>query len=785
MKNYGKIYALYTGRFIEFLRFLVFAVLIVVSSFCYYQNQDFLKWPLFLLALFLMKEIFFRFHIYRKKPELSTQKNDGRDIFKSFTLKAAKSYLFFKKFSLGNITKENSVKFMLLKVDIKKEELKQVGINPDDLAKYAFDLVKNLKEDYVTTMDVFASYLLLTEDQTKLLFNKQLKKEELMEILYWAKSAFPKEEGEKIKVNFWGEGIAEEWVFGWTIETKKYMLDKSSEILNKNFTSYDREIEYQRMVEALMSYKSLLVVGEPGVGKNSLVSKFAYDSFSGKLKGNLYHQRLFQLMIDAFLAGAANQGDLEARLDTIIAELAHAGDVIIFIEDFENILGSSAYKLDLSAALIPYIEKGVIRIIATTTPGAFKKFVEPLHELLGVFEVIKLDELSQNDNTLMLFQKANFLEQTSGVAVTYRSVKAAVEYGTKYSRNLILPGAAVLLLKDTINSVALLGQGKRIVEEEDVLSQIQKETKAKVGQPKGEEKEILLHLEDEIHKRVVDQQEAVTAVSEAMRRLRSGLVDSQKPISFLFLGPTGVGKTETAKALSESYFGGEGEMIRFDMSEFSGDDATERLLGSEGLTDKIFENPSSLILLDEFEKANANVLNLFLQVLDDGRLTDNNGKTVSFLNSIIIATSNAASEFVREEVEKGTVLDKVFQAKLFDYLQTKGIFKPELLNRFDGVITFKPLNQNDLSQIVSLLLSELAKTMTEKDIDVSFDQTVVDKIVSEGFDNQFGARPMRRFIQDNIEDQIAQKILRDEIKRGDKILVSVDPNNKISFTTVN
>ena len=558
------------------------------------------------------------------------------------------------------------------------------------------------------------------------------------------------------------------------------MIDKTAEILNKNFTLFGRQAEYTRLIEALAERKSLLVVGEPGVGKNSLVSEFAFASFAGKLKGNLYHQRLFQLMVDAFLAGAKNQGDLEARLDEIIAELAHAGNVIIFIEDFENILGSSNYHLDLSATLIPYIEKGIIRIVATTTPGQFKKIIEPMHELLSIFEVIKMEEQDKDSNLLMLFEKANFLEKSTGVSLTYKSIQAAIEFGEKYSRNLILPGAAVLLLKDTINSNLMAG--KRKIVRDDIISQAQKETKARIGEPQKEEKEELLNLEQEIHQNVIGQNEAVTAVSEAIRRLRTGLEESKRPISFLFLGPTGVGKTETAKALSQSYFGGENQMLRFDMSEFSEDDAVERLLGDEGLTDKVFENPSSLILLDEFEKANSKVLNLFLQVLDDGRLTDNKGKTVSFLNCIIIATSNAASEFIREEVKKGTVLDKVFQEKLFEFLQTKAIFKPELLNRFDAVITFKPLEENQLSQIITILLNDLKKTTAEKDITINFDQSVINKIAKEGFDEQFGARPLRRFIQDNIEDLIAQKLLTGEIKRGDKIQASVDQNNQIIFT---
>jgi len=281
----------------------------------------------------------------------------------------------------------------------------------------------------------------------------------------------------------------------------------------------------------------------------------------------------------------------------------------------------------------------------------------------------------------------------------------------------------------------------------------------------------------------------VSGVSEAMRRLRAGLTLKDKPVSFLFLGPTGVGKTETAKTLSKIYFGGENKMIRLDMSEYSESDSLKRLLGlmpgetdAPGeLTDKIYDNPFSLVLLDEFEKASPDILNLFLQVLDDGRLTDNKGRTVSFTDAIIIATSNAASEFIREEVNKGTVIDKKFQQNLLEFLQTKGIFKPELLNRFDGIIVFKPLGKHEIQEVTKILLKELSNKMLEQDITVSFDDKIISKIISEGFDEQFGARPINRYIQDNIEDLLAQKILKDEIKRGDKISISVDENNNITI----
>jgi ATP-dependent Clp protease ATP-binding subunit ClpC len=460
--------------------------------------------------------------------------------------------------------------------------------------------------------------------------------------------------------------------------------------------------------------------------------------------------------------------------------------VLIYIPEFQNTLGSSTFHLDISGALIPYLQKKQIRIIATVTPGAYKTFLEPMRALLDNFTIINFSEPSQAEVLQMLFKKAAIIEEKDDVVITYKAILAACNFAGRYAKEKVLPGAAVTLLEDTANADKV--SGNSIVEEEDVLNQIEKKIKVPVGEPKPVEKTLLLNLETEIHKRVVAQDEAVSAISEAIRRLRTGLNVLGKPISFLFLGPTGVGKTETAKALAGVYFGQGARMIRLDMSEFVGEEGAKKLLGSapgegseKGELEMVYDNPNSLILLDEFEKADQNILNLFLQVLDDGRLTDNKGKTVSFANCIIIATSNAASEFIREEVGKGAQVNKQFQQNLVNFLETQGIFKPELLNRFDDIITFKPLGSTEIVEIVKLMLIGVSKELAAKDITVYFDEAIIAKIASEGFDKDFGARPLRRFIQDKIEDLIAQQILRDEIRRGDKIQVSVDASGNISI----
>jgi ATP-dependent Clp protease ATP-binding subunit ClpA len=311
--------------------------------------------------------------------------------------------------------------------------------------------------------------------------------------------------------------------------------------------------------------------------------------------------------------------------------------------------------------------------------------------------------------------------------------------------------------------------------EEDVTATVEQKSKIPVGAPSSKEKMVLLNMENELHKYIIGQNEAISKVSEALRRIRAG-ISREKPISFLFLGPTGVGKTETAKALARLYFGGESQIIRLDMSEYGTAEGVTRLLesGSGSFLDNIESHPFSLVLLDEFEKADPKILNLFLQVFDDGRMTDSLGKTVSFNNAIIIVTSNAGSEFIRENVNNN---NSVSEDMLLDYLQKKGVFTPELLNRFDDVVTFKPLTQEEIVSVTRLVIDELAGKLALQDISLTVSADAVNKIAHDGYNQEFGARPLKRFVQDKVEDVIAKKMLAGEVVRGDTVSVSVDPSS--------
>ncbi len=786
MIGYARIHSLYSRLSAKILRLVFFGwllVLIYLSLSFNFSLTVSSKIPIFFLSIFLMWEIFFHFKIARILPPLLIKDNNSRNVYDSFTIEALSIFVSFggTKEIIKALLKKPQVMFILRKGNFLEKEISLIDIPKVSLANLAFENGKNMNGKYVTTMDIFTAYLLITEEETKALFKKELNKEEMMQILYWAKNVFSSEENiNPFKVKFWGEGIGEGWVTGWTLETSRHMVDITKYALSSQPLLFGREAQYRETIEALNKNKSVLLVGEPGSGKSSLVNSLAFESFVGNVKGNLYHQRFFHVLVDSLLAGIQNQGQLEERLDNIIEEVSNSRNIILYISNFENILGSSTFATDLSGVLIPYLEKGVIRIIASITPASFSKFVEQKHTLVSVLEVVKFEEPDRDSSLQMLLQKTAEIEKNNKVAISYKAVVAACNFANKYLPDRVMPGSGVSLLEDGASAVSLAG--KTIVEEQDIIDKVGIKTKIAVGVPKEEEMSLLLRLDNELSKYIIGQKDAILQISQALRRLRVGLNKQGKPISFLFLGPTGVGKTLAAKTLSNIYFG-ENKIIRFDMSEYSTEEGVTRLLGGQigarGLTDEVHEHPFSLVLLDEFEKANPKIIDLFLQVLDDGRLTSNIGKTVSFADAIIIATSNAASEYIREEVAKGTVIDSIFQKNLLEILETKGIFRPELLNRFDGIIVFKPLGKEEVSQIVRLLLIDLSKKLLEKDIVIGFDEKVIAKIAAEGFDEQFGARPLNRFIQNNIEDLLAEKLLREEIKRGDKINLSIDQNNNL------
>jgi ATP-dependent Clp protease ATP-binding subunit ClpC len=796
MLEYVYLIHFYRSAFMRTLRILALFFL------CFWvytniKNGSTINMPLFSLSLFMQVEIFFMYKVARVLPPVSVQQNDGENLYLSCTSMVLERVITHQKTIqiIESLIKTSQGQFILQKLPADKKEVQLIEVQLQDLLTTAASLSKSAQGRFITTMDVMISYLILTESKTKLLFNKKLKQEELINILFWVRQMFKTEEyPQKKRVELYGNGIGESLTTGWTLETKKYTQDYSYIAYKQKPQIFGRDKEFALMIQAISKTENnnVLLVGDPGSGKENLVSLFASESYLHTRSKAVPHIKILELMVGPLIAGAANRSDLESRLQAIINEVSHSGNIILYIPEIQNIAGSSSYNIDLSGALLPYLKSGSIPIIASVSVGNYKSYIEK-SPLIEAFTIVKLEEPDKQTSMIMLLRKAVEIEEKNHIILTYKAIEAAVEYADRYFQDSVLPGSAASVLEDVAHSVRMSTDKKSskvYVLADDVINAIQAKTHIAITQPEGAEKDLLLHLEEKMHQRVIGQQDAIVAIAESMRRLRAGLVSLKRPISFLFLGPTGVGKTESAKALAELYFGGEDKMIRLDMSEYADEDGVKRLLGAppgEGeergeLTDKIADHQFSLVLLDEFEKAHPKIIDLFLQVLEDGRLTDNKGKTVSFVNSIVIATSNAGAEFIREEIEKGTVVDKKFSHRLLDYLQSQHLFRPELINRFDDVVVFKPLGQAEMETIVKLMLADMAKRLQEQDIEYTNDNKLLEKIIKDGFDMEFGARPLRRYIQDNVEDIIAQKKLRDEIKRGSKVFMTVNDAGDITVT---
>lgn len=796
-------YQFYASIVIRIVRFFIAGVLI---AFCLLQQREgaLPTIPAFFLIWFLLFEMFFRFSLSQIRPAKTIEQVTPETAKESATmpilLALARSRTFEK--AMQKLWPLPQVKFVTRKAGILRRELSFIPVSEDEVWEKALDIAKQRGGTVITSMDIFAAYLYVSELQTQLLFLKEIRPTELPIIVRWATVHFPYEEHpQKTRVTFTQSGIGETLTTGWTPNTQKYTFDLTSQILSKQPLIVGREKEFEEMIATLTKndHNNVLLVADSGSGKHALVEAFGYYSFEGTLPHGLNGKKILELRVSQVLAGAANRSDVEERLEEIIQEISHAGNIVLFIPEFQNVVGAGSFGIDLSGALLPYLRNGVLPVIGSITAGNYKTYVEK-HPIQENITVIALPEPDTHTSLSMMFHRTDAIEAESNCIITYQAIVSAIALANRYLPDNVLPGSAVRLLQDAAHSLAHLSQagffgasGKKLLTKAIIIHTVEQRIHTAVAAPQAEEKSLLLHLEEKLHERVIGQMEAIQLISEAMRRLRTGLSASQKPISFLFLGPTGVGKTETAKTLASLYYGGEQQMLRFDMSEYSSEDGVKRLLGAapgQGeergeLTDRVHDNPNALVLLDEFEKAHPTILNLFLQVLDDGRLTDNKGQTVSFVNCIIIATSNAGSEFIRESVKHGERVDKAFQQKLLDTLQSTHLFKPELLNRFNAVVTFTPLGKPEIASIVKLMLEKLTKQLAEKDITVYYDDALITKIVEEGYNQEFGARPIARYIEDNVEDILAQKMLKDEIQRGTTVIIGVNEQNEITMTVNN
>lgn len=543
-----------------------------------------------------------------------------------------------------------------------------------------------------------------------------------------------------------------------------------------------REQEVKAIWQAIESgQRGIILVGPVGVGKNTIIGQIAQLMTEEDVPQILKDKRLVELDTSRILSGAT-PSQAQQRLLVIIDEINRAGNIILYINNIENLMGITSggeESLDLSEILASAIERKELTCFASAIEENFIKFIEnkPLGNAL--FKII-IEEPNYNQAIQMIESKIGYFEANYKVYFSYNSIAKAVELTNRYLHDKYLPAKAIDILESVAAKVSKEKGINSIISEEDIAEIISQITKIPVTKISENESENLLNLEKRMHQRMVDQIEAVDMVAASLRRARTELRESKRPIAnFLFLGPTGVGKTELAKTVAEVYFGNENYMIRLDMSEYQHKESIEKMIGAPDgtlgyLTEAVRKKPFSLILLDEFEKADPNILNLFLQVMDDGRLTDGQGRTIDFTNSIIIATSNIGAVYIQEQIMAKTQLDQI-KDKLINE-QINKVIRPELINRFDGIIVFKPLNEDDVANITKIMLNKIKNMLEVKGIGLKFEDLGVKKLANLGFDPKFGARPLRRLLQDKIENEIANKILSGEIKRRDTIIIDAEAN---------
>lgn len=624
-----------------------------------------------------------------------------------------------------------------------------------------------------------------------------------------------------------------------------------------------REQEIERIIRILSrrTKNNPCLMGDPGVGKTAIVEGLAQKISDGNVPDTLRHKRILSLDLSAMVAGSKYRGEFEERMKKALEDVKAAGNIILFIDEIHTVIGAGAAEgaIDASNILKPALARGEIQLIGATTLEEYRKHIEKDAAFERRFQPVRVEEPTEAVAVQMLTALKDPYEMHHRVRISDEAIAAAVRLSARYVTERFLPDKAIDLIDEAASCLRLSAytaptsikeleariaeleqeketaikteefeqaaeikklqdglrtslkaakrawesthdSGEIVVTADNVAEIVSRWTGIPVQSMQEEESQRLLHLEEVLHKRVIGQEEAVKALAKAVRRGRVGLKDPNRPIgSFLFLGPTGVGKTELSKALAEALFGDENAMVRIDMSEYMEKHSVSRMVGSppgyvgyeEGgqLSEKVRRNPYSVVLFDEIEKASPEVFNILLQVLDDGHITDGQGRTVDFKNTVIIMTSNAGARSIAApkrlgftSVETPEQSYEMMKKGVMDEIKT--IFKPEFLNRIDDIIVFHPLEKEEITRIVRLLTDVMAKRVKENmNITVSFTKKAIEKIAEEGYDKAYGARPLRRAIQSKIEDAFAEEYLRGNIKAGDKVSVGLKTNG-FSFRVV-
>lgn len=728
------------------LYWLVAPILVFISPSIFHQAFLFMGVGLFLIHRFS--------HPHRKVWQIK-----NGDLWLASSIK--KSQVSFTK-----LLKDEKVGLFLSYLQLQPEDFSNfAAADIDKISPLAFEVAKKLGSEYLDSRHFFLASLEANPNLESFLLQRGLEKDDLelaMKYLHLKQKKWR-------RVWIWEEdfsithlrGTNRGWLGAPTPTLDSISRDLTKEAAQGNLTSFfGRQATLTEVVNilSLERLRNVILVGPAGSGKTTLIESLAKSIVSGNAPPALATKRIVEIDLTRLISGIQGQGDIAAKVKTAFEEAEFAGDIILVLEEIHTITqGQAGSEFNLYTLLSPFLEFGNLQFIATTEAESYLAVLEKNSAVARLFTKVEISPATEGETLEILMQKALEMERKRKVRVSISALKKLVSLAATYIHDRVLPDSAISILDESVTRVHEGWINTQSIEE--VFS-------TRVNVPIGElgsaEKSELLDLETTIHERLIDQQEAVKKVADALRRGATKVKEGSRPIaSFLFVGPTGVGKTELAKILSEVYFKGGGAYLRFDMSEYQNEASNERLI--KGLTQSIKNKPYSLILLDEFEKADPKILTLFLQVLEDGRLTNTDGQTSDFFNAIIIATSNAASLTIAKGLENGQDLASLSKQVNSELLQ---IFKPELVNRFDEVVLFKSLSEEDLQKVVVIKLQDLKMNLRKKGYLVDFDNDLITTLAQKGYDPVLGARPLRRLMQDSLESQFSKLILEGKLVKG-------------------
>ena len=577
-------------------------------------------------------------------------------------------------------------------------------------------------------------------------------------------------------------GVGRDLMFGYTPLLQRFALNiskqhESTRGGNVSVSLHREQISHMIDVFSKGGRQNIAIIGPEGSGRRSLVNEFASEILNAdnKISSRIKYRQVFKLDASALISSAGGRGELEALMTRILNEAFYAKNVILWLDNAQLFFNDGTGSVDISNVLLPVIEGGALRIILTMDQQRFLEISTHKATLANALNKIMLEPANETETIKVMQDRVPILEYQHNVTYTFWSLHEAYRLSERYVHDLVMPGRAINLLEAAANFAE-----NGFVTDVSVQNAVEKTYGVKMQASQNEnEKQRLLNMEDLIHKRLIGQDSAVRSVSDALRRAAAGVRNQNRPIgTFLFLGPTGVGKTELAKSISDVYFGGDGAIVRIDLNEFVSANDVQRLI-ADGATDElsltaqVLKHPFSVVLLDEIEKAHPLVLTTLLQLLDEGILRDLRNREVSFRDTIVVATSNAGANSIRDYIDNGLNMSEI-KEKLTNDLIREGEFKPEFLNRFDEICVFQPLSKDALLSIVDLIIDGVNKTLAPQKISVVLEPDAKALLVERGYDPKLGARPMRRIVSKTVENIVARSVLSGAVESGSEILINVE-----------